>query len=591
MVAPIPTFESSRQTQAGNTGIVSFDGGRQMASAFQSVGQVFDRIGEFQERKANEAAAREAQKQGQEIALSKGFDPSKMKEPLTAVDQIYRQSALQTYAISLESDVNNKVNDAFIRNVQNPEGFKREAQAYVDRTVQSVPFELRNGVARMATTNIDQRYVRMRFDNQRRVMAEMEKAEQIYLSGLTEQFAIAKSPEERQIIDEKIKTTIANSASYATDAGKAAVYDGVRRKMAYGAVFNKVVNSEVTPIEAIDSLEAAGIAPSNEMVSQIYSAAGREFKYKEAEFKANEATRIQAINDVTNTMLLEINKYRGGPGFEDIYGMIQTKADAIILSAGGSADDIMNFQKAAQKMAFGSQEDNLQVTTMLDGMIFNLDPNARPKIDQAFQSGQITQSTYQSYVEKETKARAGIASNPTLKKYIENEFVPQYAPMAKKAVPGWENIYSQSEAKDSILQDKEKVDALVAKAITMSQTTPMDEVVRQLSSDIRANQTQTPAVERAKVLANSPNRKTIENMYAKENFDLTYIDLKTRKRGLYSEKNAPDSYREILKGPWNQSNYMARLKLMQKQNSIAIAAGLEPPYAQDLMEEMLQTWN
>lgn len=590
MVTPVPTFRSDRQTQAGGMGIVSFNATRQLGEAMKGVGQLFDQVTAFQDKKANEVAEREMQKQGQELARMKGFDPNQIKDPVTAADRVYRQAALQTYAISLESSLTNKVNDSYIQNMRNPEGFKRQAQAYVDKTVQSVPFELRNGVSKMGMSAIDGRYMQMRLENQRQAMAEMENAEKVFLGTLVDQFALAKTPEERQVVDAKVRSTIANSATYLTPQGKMAAYQDVQRKMAYSDTFNKVVTDDMTPMEAIERLESVGIAPTSEMVSQIYGAAGREFAYKKAEFQANEAQRKQSINDATNTMLLEINKYKGQPGFQDIYNMIQTKGDAIILSAGGTADDLISFQKSAQKIAFGSQEDNPNTKFALDAAIFNLDPNARAKIDQAFQAGQITPQTYQGYIESETRARAGVGSNPILKKYIENEFIPQYAPMAVKAVPGWENVYTQQQVRDAILQDKEKADSFVAKAVALSQSKPMDEVIRELSSDIRANQTPTPAKERAQVLGNSPNRRVLEDMYSRENFDLTYVDLKTRSRKTYSVNNAPDAYKEILKGPWSQANYMARVKLMAKQNAVAIAAGLDAPYNSQLINEVLETW-
>lgn len=563
MVTPIPTFTSQRTLTP--VGAVSFSGDRAMAQAFGDVGRVFDQVGEYAYKKSFERMEREQTILGQELARSKGFDADTLPDPRSAADKIFRDSALQTYSIQVESDITNHMNGMFIANQRNPGGFAASADAYVTKTVDALPPELKNGASKLAMSMATQKHFQLQAEYQRRVIAESEQAEKSYLHSLSAQVALAKSPEEKQVLIEKIGTTIQNSKTYYTDAGKQAALKDALDTVFFTDTFNRVTSGEQTPMQAIESLQALGIVPDSQMVSQIYSSANQRINFAENQINLDNKRKQQLIGEVEDAALMAV--YEAKNGSEDAAvtdTLIQSGADALIKS-GASVMDVMQYQSNAKKVAYGDGRGSPEIKAMIEAMVFDADPSSPEFIQKAFSRGAISIEEKQKYSEEYTGRRAQIRDNPNLKSFLMNDFVPNHAPLA--TIDDTEiSLIASPELKAAVAADKAKQRALVDRIVRGSQELGMEAAINEERANLRANSTPVTADHYLPKHINKPYYGQVERLYKSPDFNLWTVNPSGRK--IPADPQTPDE-KALLKGPWTRDNAQARIRLMIRENEKA----------------------
>lgn len=584
MVTPIPTFTSQKTLTP--VGPASFSGNRAMAQALGDVGKVFDQVGDYAYKKAFERMEREQTILGQDIARSKGFDADALPDPRSAADKIYRDSALQTYAIQVESDITTHLNGLFITNQRNPGGFAASADAYVTKTVDALPSELKNGASKLAMSMATQKHFQLQAEYQRRVIAESEQAEKSYLHSLSSQVALAKSPEEKQVLIEKIRTTLKNSKMYYTEAGQQAALKEALDTVFFTDTFNRVTSGEQTPMKAIESLQALGIVPDSQMVSQIYSSANQRINFAESQINLDNKRKQQLVAQVEDAALMAVYDARQGNQDAAVTDtLIQSGADALIKS-GASVMDVMQFQSNAKKVAYGDGKGSPEVRAMVSAMVFEADPAAPAFINRAVAAGGLTVEEGQRFQEDYIGRRAQIRDNPNLRAFLENDFVP-HAPLM---------TYDDSEIaliadpklRALVAADKAKARAITDRIVLRSQDVGMDTAINEERANLRANSTPVTADHYLPRHINKPYYGQVERLYKSPDFSLWTVNLSGRKHIADPETLKPD-VRALLKGPWTRENAQSRVRLMILEEEKAQKLN-ETLYDADMLRAIEEDW-
>jgi hypothetical protein len=585
MVTPIPTFQSNRTLTP--VAPVSFSGDRALAGAFGDVGKVFDQLGNFAERKLYERMEREQTILGQEIASSKGFDHNELPDPRTAADRIYRESALQTYAINVEHDVTTRLNGLYLANHRNPNGFAKSADAYVTSTVDALPPELKNGVSKLAMSMAAQKHFSLLAEQQKTMIAEAEKAERSYIGHLQDQFALSKDGAERQAILNKLEKTIDNSRTYLTKEMK----DAVKRETLNGVfvndVFARATTGDITPIEAVNELRSLGVVPDSTTLNQIYSAANQKINFEENQARVRAGNRqasVQAAAEEQMQAIYDLAATNDKPEFFDIRTAMGAEA---IRASGGTIDDVMKFKDAARKVFYGDKKDNENALLVVGQMLHEADPSTPETLKNFFVSGQITPQTYQNKLQEYTKQRSAIRNNPVLGAYVRDE-LPKYYPLA--------TIESELEVdpldvgrRQAIASDKDGKRAAIDWIVNRSQEVPMPQAVQEHHNNLRANALPADVEHIMQRHIGKPYQAQIERVYKSPSFNL--LSVNERGQGVvYTEKNAPEEYRELLKGKWTRENGLSRVQAMIKEQKKAAEKG-QSLYEKELLRALYEDWN
>jgi len=586
MVTPIPTFQSNRTLTP--VAPVSFSGDRAMASAFGDVGKVFDQLGAFAERKLYERMEREQTILGQEIASSKGFDPNTLPDPRTAADKIYRESALQTYAISVEHDVTTRLNGLYLANHRNPNGFAAAADAYVTNTVDALPPELKNGVSKLAMSMAAQKHFSLLAEQQKTIIAEGEKAERSYINHLQDQFALSKDGAERQAILNKLEKTIDNSRTYLTKEMKEAVKRETLNGVFMNDVFARATTGEITPIEAVDELRSLGVVPDSTTLNQIYSAANQKINFEENQARVRAGNRqasVQAAAEENMQAIYDLAATNDKPEFFDIRTAMGAEA---IRASGGTIEDVMKFKDAARKVFYGDKKDNENALLVLNEAIYDADPNAVQQVNKAFTEGQITAQTRQKMLEDYTGRRAQIRNNPQLQDYINNFVIPEYAPLAS-IKEDLEIDPMNSELRKNTSVDKDFTRSSVDWIVNRSQEVPMPQAIQEHRSNLRANAEPAGVGHIMRKHIGKPYQAQIERLYNSPSFNL--LSVNERGQGVvYTEKDSPAQYKDLFKGKWSRENGAARVEAMRREQKKAAEKG-ESLYDQEMLRAIYEDWN
>lgn len=588
MVSNLPTFRSERVTQVPSMGIVNMSGDRAMAQAMQGVGKVFDQLGDFANRKLNEQMEREQTLAGIEIALGKGFDPMTLGDPVTAADRIFRESALNTYGIELQQNISNEINRLYFANQRNPKGFANAASAYVEQTVSSLPTELKTGASKIAMSLASQRHFSLLQDHQRRVVAETEAAEAHHLSGLRDRLTLAKSPEERQTIMAEVEQAFQRSTQFVTGEGRQAAYEQFVDSTYEQDIIHSVTKGNMTALQAINEFEKAGIVVDNQKRNEIYSASNQRLNYIDAALNRRENNRKRLVTEVERTYASVFFDLRESGSDPDLFDEVQRKASNDLRQSGATANEIIEFRKDMARMFHGDPKDDPSAILALDAMVFDPSPNDMDRLNDIYRRALITPQTYQKYTEKMTKADADIMKNPQVQQFVQR-YVNEYAPLANRASPGWELLYSgpdQVQMKQRIADHARRKDDIEDRIRNnfLEGERSVGAILSEINSDVRANQAPVPAQERAAVSIGSPVYSQMQDLLRAPDFTLRYA---TEQRSLQSVTHNDDyEFREVLKGPWSGDNYRKRLQLMQEQNRRAQTLGIMQPYDTELLREL-----
>ena len=258
MVSKVPTFNATSTIQTG--GIVSFNGTRQMNEGLQSMGNVFNKLGDYHDKVLARESEFKQNQAGINLGMSQGFKPQDMKDPKTAADYTLRQAAFNSYGQKLETDIEDKLNDFQLKYNRNPAGFANAAQAYIGKTVEDLPPELKQGASKLANSIATRKHFGMAQEMQRIVLAESAEADKIRIESLSDKIALSKDDAEKQLLMGQLAATVSNSTAYVTAEGKQAALTQATKDVVFNSNYQLVARGEKSPAEAIEALAASGIA-------------------------------------------------------------------------------------------------------------------------------------------------------------------------------------------------------------------------------------------------------------------------------------------------------------------------------------------
>jgi hypothetical protein len=560
-------------------GIVEHSGDRAFANSMQRVGSVFDQVAEIANKKADQIVAREMERQGQEVALSKGFDPSKLKEPITMADTVFRESALSTYAIQLENDVEQNINKLYAENLLNPTGFRQKADAYATSVTQSLPQELKNGVSKMVLGDINAKHSKLQINMQNRIIEETQRAENARLEQLTERLSLAYTPEKKQELMAKIESQLENSITYITPQGKAAKRDEVVRDIIFNDGYNRVSKGEIAPFEFQREMEANGYIMNSSELNQIYSAASLKINYQERQYELTQRAKQRAIDAKMNNYMLSAYDMQIKGGSEEDFNLNLENAMRDMRASGATVKEIKSLRKSMTESYYTMGEDSDEALLIIDQMIFDGNKDAFNRIDQMFQNGLLTPQTRLKKLNELSTATADVLTDNRIKAHL-NYFVQTEAPYAN--MPAAEadfmagsgaNITKDKVAAQKVaLQEyKRRIGDMVVNGMTTSQ---IDQVLRneRIQKESEKRDTQGALLN---LNTNSPVYSTVSSIIRNKEFALITVSPSGQKQ-----------VKIVSDEPWSYENYQERIEMMRAQNLAALKAGQSPVYSKEVMMEI-----
>lgn len=590
MVEPIPTFTSTRVTQVPSLGIVEATGDRAMAQAYGQMGDAFGKIADYQNEKLNQVTKREMARQGQEFALSKGFDPSKVEEPVTFADTVFREAALNTYAIELESDIEKKINGLHVQHMRNPEGFKKTSEAYINSTVANLPFELRNSASKLAHGRADAVYSKISLEQQRRVFAEQEAAEKSYIASLSDKIVLAKDPEERQVLMAKLETTFQNSTTYLTPAGREQAKKEAIDNILYDSEFQAVARGQKTPMQAMNELAESGIALGSSQIGQLYSAINQKLNFDEAQAARSEKRRQKSIDQISEQYQLDAYDMQNMDNSEETFAIALETGLAQMRQQNATAEELIEHKKNMHEVFYNRSKQDIEASLMvIDQAIFDGDPEAEQIIRSQFTKGNIKPETLQKKLQEVQQKTSEPVQNPIVQGFINREFIPKYAPYANYSSADVANMTeADADLKRLIMRDKQAVAEKERELLDLitNEEKPMSysEAVGRSRADLLANQTPVPVSQRIKVSADNPSYTEIKNLLNSQEIRLFGYNQLGGRINLNGE-NEP-----LLSGPFTEDNFQDRIKFMIDQNNIAKKVGDDPLYSDEVLTGVLDAF-
>jgi len=584
MVTPIPTFQSNRTLTP--VAPVSFNGDRAMASAFGDVGKVFDQLGAFAERKLYERMEREQTILGQEIASSKGFDPNSLPDPRTAADKIYRESALQTYAISVEHDVTTRLNGLYLANHRNPNGFAKAADAYVTNTVDALPPELKNGVSKLAMSMAAQKHFSLLAENQKRVLAENEKTEAMHLERLKERARGASEGELEEIIL-RGGALFGSSQNYATPEGRNEAAQRWARDLHVTRAYHAAANGgSIDRIEK--NLAANGIYLDESEKNVLYGQYAMNDSYNQKRHDSMLAAQGRHLEGLEKAHANEVYLAKKANATPEELDAISSKYESEYFKAGGGVENIHNARQLINTFAKDKATDDDATRAAIRMMTANgQDPTSF--IKQSIASGNLTQFTGANEIIEWNRAAAdpdkiAFVNRPLSE--VKTKFYPlvDLTPLQVEAMGAKQkaeyinqvNAYHNERNKVArmMMDGSDSVDVnqyLVQKYGQMQESRAADRITHH----------------------STEHQSRASGLYLSDNF--TYEVYETGRNGAASPK-----YR-IEEGPWTQENAAARIKKMEMANQALEDlhnAGIkvprpkgQPEFPKDFIKEMKRVWN
>lgn len=568
MVADVPTFRSTATTQIPSMGIsqgvVQQSGTRAMGEGFARVGNFFDVVADYNNKKLDQKMQRDMTKMGQDIASQKGFDPNTLNtDPVTAADQILRESALNTYAITLESDIESSINNAYVKNLRNPEGFKAVSEKYVEKTVATTPWELRNGVSKMALGMVNSKYAAIKTETARRAIAESEAAEKKFLANMADRAILAKSPEELEIATNKIAGMLSNSTAYMTGAGRAAAKQELLKEIYTGRELQEVMVGNVTPLQAKERLEANGVVTDGATLNSFYAAANQKINFEEKLEQRQEKAREKTVEQLENKFLYDAYDAKMNGAEPETFDEIMRLSAQTLRENGATVPEIQKHQDVIRTTIYGDGKDNPSALLRIDTMIDNANPLAQEYIQTSLASGAITPATAREKENKYLKETSDILNNPQVKNYLQRQFIPNHARFARyepqeieqldrAGVTGILTKYSQSEQALTARED------YIIDLVNSGKTVPEALQIVQQQDNLAKPQ---PISELAVIADNKPYSAELNAMLAAEDFAIKIV---TPMGQVITQTDNP------IKGRWSNENYIQRLTMMNDQNKLAI---------------------
>lgn len=375
MVTNVPTFQSDRVSSIPSMGIVEQSGMRDLVGAMSETGKVWDVIGDYANQKADQFMQREMTLAAEEAVRSGGLNPADLSDPITAADQIYRQAALNTYSIQVESDIADNMNRIYLESQYNPNGFLKKAEAYTKGKIEGLAPELKNSVSKYALADIRKRTFSLQQELRNKILEENIKAENIALEKYSSEIINAESEDEKEIAIGKAAAVITNSAAYITDDLKLAKLSEFNKELALKENLKRLATSEVQPHEAFADLKEKGVAVDAYVMQQVFSVSGIEQAYYE---RKREEERARAAKQQTEFLNNQITQayldMESGVATEEELGQRREKIKSDLIELGASADKIVDFETNFNKMIYGSQNDSPEIVNRATQMIQDGNP-------------------------------------------------------------------------------------------------------------------------------------------------------------------------------------------------------------------------
>jgi len=579
MVTPIPTFRSDAVTQVPSMGIVQQSGMRDLSRALGNKAKVWDQVSDISNKKANEFMARRMQEQGQEAVINGGLDPSTLKNPVTLADRIFRESALNTYAMQIENDVARHLNELSLKNHQNPSGFQAQADGYLKGMVSKLPMELKVPVGKDAASTINSKLFSIQQQVQRQALAENQAMENMTLARL--EADIVNSPVEmREALMAKASAIIAGSAHTITEEGQRAKLTDFQKRVIERSVVTDVMNGVISPGEAVEQLKSSGVSVDPGKQEQIYASSFVHHNYQQRLINQREAEAqavISGIERELNYSILAAEDSGQSLNFAHQEHLIK-EAEAAALRAGASPDQIFKMATTFRKNVSGRVIDNDDVVLAIQTATDNALPNTPDMIQQALGNGQISAKKARELQNDYVTAQSSIISDPETKRFLDWYRI-NYAPLAGMTIDPHMNADQAANirAADSAMKDIKN--SILSLSMGDEKTAPKSkgEVLRFLESDIRANKKPVPAVERASATMGNPEQSKVQSITAQPDFILRGFS--ERGRSITITPDSRPELKEVLSGPWSADNYEARIKLMIESNREAKKRGMPEPYS------------
>ncbi len=601
MASPIPTFTSKATTQIPNMGIVSMSGDRAMAQSMTAVSGIFDKVAEYNNQKLDEKVKRDMEILAQDTVRYGGLNPKDLDEPYTMADKIYREAALNTYGIQVESNIDQTLNRIQIESKYNPEGYKAKATKFLEGTMSELAPEMKNGVEKYTLGKINSTYSSIAAETQRKALAEAEMAAANHREKIIADLVNA-SPEERETVYSKLEANVYADPSNITPEGKKAVLDDAQRKVLTQINLVDVMNSNKSIPEALESLKAGGVMITPSLKQQLYSTSMIEYNYQQ-QLANQEIARKRAqageVQDAFYETILDANLD------ESQVLMAAEETQKTMREIGVPAEEVLNFKAQAMRTFYGSQVENKDVIAIIEDKIARGDPDAIPLTKEAVRTGAIKNSTSLGLIRNAEAVTNDVVKTPDVQRYIAQDLRNKFS----NATP-----FTGLRPSDAASADqKQKIEAdTVAYYTALSEISglvnnseqPMSpkEAIAQIRGTENAADTQSfiPMTS----IPESPQRNQV---HALVNDPQPQIMVYDQSRPL-SDRIAPLTYSDINKidmnteigrfqkgileqwgdGKFNNQNALSRLKVMNQQNQEAIRNGGKAIYDYEQLNTIMK---
>jgi hypothetical protein len=390
----IPTFQNQRVTNIPNMGIVQQSGLQAVGSAMQERAKVFDVIGDYANKKADERMAREQKIAAEEAVLAGGLDPATLKNPYSKADQIYREAALNTYAIQVEDNIETNLNRFALESRNDPNGYALKAEKFMSGTVSNLAPELKAPVTKYASSKIRSDQFTIQRQVQAQVLAENQAAEAAALEKLKADMVNAPAAERDQYYA-KMTAIVGSSQHTLTAEGKQAIIQGIEKDVAQEIVLRDVMKGDMSIPAAEKALIDAGIIVSPSVKQQLYSSSMLEHNYAMAQKAQRDAAKqasLDGVQDQFYRALLSAD-LTNEPMDELTVIQLQKEAVKTMAASGASAESILKFKNTSLNTFYGSQNESQDFKALVEDKIARGDPDAKEFVTQGVREGILKKST------------------------------------------------------------------------------------------------------------------------------------------------------------------------------------------------------
>ena len=540
MAREIPTFRSERVSAVPSMGIVQQTGAREVASALQERGQLYDQIGEWANKKADEFMERDQRLAAEKAVRSGGLNPKDLSSPITKADRIYREAALNTYAIGVEDDIKSSLQRFYSESEYNPEGFRKKAASYMKGVAGGLAPELKNGVLKMALADMRTMSFKLEQQLKSKIKQESIDAENQRISELQADIINADTVEERQVGIAKMMATIESSPFLLTDDARAAKQLQVMQSLERTEAHNDLMNGLITIEEAQQRLENVGVPITVAEQQQLYNSYNVKRNFELQKLNQESAARQQQAKATKEAAFEAIYNAQNE---QEVMEVIEKTSTA--LASAGEYEDAMSIRSTLYKAYTGQIIEAPETELYISGLI------DRGQGDQALQmistmeeKNQITRKTKTRLLNRVMTEQAAPLQNEIIKSTLDQIMV-DYAPMANAARTEQELALMGEEEKRRISEDKRFMHSLKNRVIELSEEKSLDEVANIIKQT--AMQTREP---RDSFEGHPLTARSFESVL-----------------GLQSLAGTPlEKYESVFNNePWSRKNYKTRIEAMKEK--------------------------